>query len=337
MATTSQPEPAIEVHTGVESPTWSLNYIAEPPVKVVVGPAENAKSWYLPSGLLKSVSGYFRGCLNGNFAEAASGEVLLTKTDVRTFEYFLGWLLRRDELKTAPINDLEDTWILADRLLCEGLQNEAMDQVRARMHRANAIIQNPSPAVNNHRQKHADVTLRRLSRLSEMTNAGSELMKFWFANTAWNLTKHDTLFTNFTSSEDWKTFPDHLTKELFSEYHNCIVLGKDSASPAAPGGCSFHVHEGNKCDGSGGIKSDPDATQIVNSGDISSASAKRRKLSEVAVSDSGDPSTPTSTFTGFGGRGSGAVRGSIPRGGATPRAGSSSRGRGGFVPRGRGG
>jgi hypothetical protein len=302
------------------------------PIKVIVG-TETTKTWYLAPALLKSVSGYFRACLDGKFAEAASGEIVLKNDDTIMFEYFVAWLFA-SRIEGTIHGVGQRLWIFADRIMCEGLQNRAMDKART------SIRVDGQPHIRN-----PEALLQNLSELYEETTPGSQLRKFWLDMTAYSMTQDTDFSTKLTATEAFATLPDDLTKELFVTHTKYISLGKDAASPAVGPDCAYHTHAGPSCSSFRGrgvnvvmVRDVPLTREGDDTNSDDAAGAKKRKLSEAAVSSPSDPSTPTSTFTGFGGRGSGALRGGTPGGrGGIPRAGSRSLGRGGFVPRGRGG
>lgn len=63
-------------------------------IEVKVG-ANPAASFFLHKGALSFYSRYFRGAINGSFAEANSGIVNLSTEDPAVFKRFVAWLYTR--------------------------------------------------------------------------------------------------------------------------------------------------------------------------------------------------------------------------------------------------
>jgi hypothetical protein len=61
--------------------------VTRPIVKILVG--YDSSAFYVHKLLLCGKSEYFEKCLRGNFAEAATGEILLADTDTNTFKTFV--------------------------------------------------------------------------------------------------------------------------------------------------------------------------------------------------------------------------------------------------------
>ena len=92
------------------------------------------KDFKLHQGVLKFYSGYFRGALSGQFADATDGVVDLPTEDVKVFESFVGWLYTR-QLSNATgsdnsLHDLFELWMLANRREVPMLMNATIDAIR---------------------------------------------------------------------------------------------------------------------------------------------------------------------------------------------------------------
>lgn len=92
------------------------------------------KDFKLHQGVLKFCSGYFRGALNGQFAEVKDGMVELPTEDLTVFESFVGWLYTRQLPGAASadisLHDLFELWMLADRREVPMLMNTTLDAIR---------------------------------------------------------------------------------------------------------------------------------------------------------------------------------------------------------------
>ena len=106
-----------------------------PIVKVSVGDAK--ATFHLHSDLLCKKTSYFRGCLQGQFSESVTREVVMLETNPNAFQYFVKWLYTGD---LAPFTEsttydkdfhrMIDVYALGDELVCDGLKNRAVDMVQ---------------------------------------------------------------------------------------------------------------------------------------------------------------------------------------------------------------
>jgi hypothetical protein len=115
--------------------------VTGPIVKFLV--VQDKSAFFIYKSLLCDGSDYSQKCLQGNFAEAATGEALLADTSPDTFKTFVKWLYAGDvapflqtpsalsycdcNLRLDIMNHTVDTLVLGDRIVCTELQNRAID------------------------------------------------------------------------------------------------------------------------------------------------------------------------------------------------------------------
>ncbi|KPI40576.1 uncharacterized protein AB675_7464 [Cyphellophora attinorum] len=218
-------------------PVSKAGHFRETPVKVVVGPSNNSKTFYLAPTPLKATSPYFRACLSENFKEGAENLVNLPDIDVTTFESFIEWLFGGCEKhdKWYDVQHLVQLWILGDSIMCKGLQNTAIDIMRASC---------SSYPIHTTMMLH-----RSLSFIIEHTREGSVLFEYAIDSVAHALTQVEGPTLNeletLEGGKYWANLPDTVKVAILTRYYHYVQLGSAVPSPSSYGGCCYHVHDGN--------------------------------------------------------------------------------------------
>jgi hypothetical protein len=82
--------------------------------------------------MLQESSAYFRGCLSNSFTEALTNEITLADVHAETFALFVDWLANPSATMSALRPDhCMNLWLLGDRLLCDGIQDDSLSQLRS--------------------------------------------------------------------------------------------------------------------------------------------------------------------------------------------------------------
>jgi hypothetical protein len=214
-------------------------FSTEEPVKVVVGTGSEQTVHYLPPAALKAKSGFFRGCLSGPFKESEEKVITLSDIDPKTFAFFVEWLFSNKvwhvttkDSKTAEQDEMDkiDVWLLADRLLAEGLQNHCMDSIRHALAVQQWVYGGPKV-------------------LCGPSSTSSQLKAYYIEEMAWSMASCRN------DPDQWKVWLEELetifdkadgatSKKLFLAY-DAMKDKFDDGEPLQPaewGGCEFHVH-----------------------------------------------------------------------------------------------
>lgn len=98
-------------------------------IKVLVG--KEHKLYQIHKTLICSCCPYFQKCLDGNFEEGYTGEVVLEEEETSAFDNLVLWLY----CNLLPDDDLTEdavvhTHLLADKLCMEGVKNYVVDRKR---------------------------------------------------------------------------------------------------------------------------------------------------------------------------------------------------------------
>ena len=100
-------------------------------IEITVNGANGQATYNLHQSLLVEKSDYFAACLReDSFAEAAEMKVKLDDCDTRAFAYFVKFLYNGKLDASDHSTFMVDVYVLADRLLCMGLKNNAVDALR---------------------------------------------------------------------------------------------------------------------------------------------------------------------------------------------------------------
>jgi hypothetical protein len=228
-----------QAQTCTKPPVMIAADLQETPVKIVVGTGDEAVTYHLPPTPLMHASRYFRACLSHDFVERAEHIVNLRHADPAVFRFFVEWLLGIGKLdgKVLEISQLVGLWVLGDSIMCEGLQNQAMDTLRAR----NLFYTGGSWG-----NSAGKILFDRLASVVEHAGETSMLISYAMDKIAYAMVGGLKLRDLLKSDGYWAKLPDKITAELFLRYQHYVELGSKGEDPAKGGGCCYHVHDDDK-------------------------------------------------------------------------------------------
>ena len=215
--------------------TLSHRHTISPIVKVTVGKDGDEAVHHLHSSLLCTKSEYFRGCLRSGFAEAVTREVSLPDEDPTAFGYFVEWMYANDinPLRDLSVPDISGTLIdiyaLADRILCVGLKNRAVDLIQARDSGKRILVSN-------------------VMKIIRLSIDDCKLLQYSVKQLAWEMCYKETSYAEYISAEGWHDMivaDSKATTMLIQEVKYWQGKCRDlffEEEPATPSGCQWHVH-----------------------------------------------------------------------------------------------
>ncbi|KPI41171.1 uncharacterized protein AB675_8141 [Cyphellophora attinorum] len=217
-------------------PIIKAEHLRETPVKIVVGTGDKAATYHLPPTPLKVISPYFRACLSDEFSEGATNVVHLRDANPAVFHHFVAWLLRIHDLggnldRTKPLIGL---WILGDSIMCEDLQNRAMDVMRQLHLEYSGHDWHASAGC---------ILFAELASIVAHTCEGSELSSYAMDKIAHAMTRGLKLRELMKSGAYWARIPETVKTEIFLRYQHYVDLGSKDSDPAQGEGCRYHVHD----------------------------------------------------------------------------------------------
>lgn len=95
-----------------------------------IGSDQNQETFVVHKQLLVDKSEYFRAAIDNDFAENSANEFCLPEDDPNAFCIFIDWLYEGFLHQRHKSEELVDVWILADKLMCPNLQDEALDLLK---------------------------------------------------------------------------------------------------------------------------------------------------------------------------------------------------------------
>ena len=84
-------------------------------VRITVGCKDEEISWILPKSLLTHDSKFFNAALNGTFAEANSGSIIMPEDNPEAFRVFVQWLYIGD-IEIGDVDVWLEAWVLGDKI-----------------------------------------------------------------------------------------------------------------------------------------------------------------------------------------------------------------------------
>ena len=187
--------------------------------------------------MLCAKSEYFRACLKSGFSESATREVDLHGEDPNAFRYFVKWIYTGD-LAPFPVTKhmdvadmMIDVYVLGDSILCNGLQNRAMDMFQAACSYRHITVEIATKAVRSKASMSMlkDYTLKQLARDMFRTAIGYE---GYMAEEGWqDLIAADAAATSM------------LMRELLKWKAVDPMESSETDDPADEEGCRWHVHQ----------------------------------------------------------------------------------------------
>jgi hypothetical protein len=123
------------------TPALDTDFMLSPMITIVVSKKSKAGRFDAHTSLLKSESGFFRGCLVHNFVEAASGVIRFPEDRIDDFIYFLKWLYSGNlTVAPTPLEITKDSWpilfrrylrayVLGNKLICPRYQNAVVEKM----------------------------------------------------------------------------------------------------------------------------------------------------------------------------------------------------------------
>lgn len=187
---------------------------------IIVG--KEKKAYTLHKDLLCFYSDYFRAALNGNFKEATERKLELLDVDTSLFDAFQVWVYTRDLQGPDGHHEyfkfLVDMWVLGDQHQIPLLQNQAMNEIFAKVKKSKLFSLPVVPVVY------------------AKTMAGSPLRKAAIEIVAWNM-----------HFKEWSPSTMGWTVECMSDLVLALHvarLNKEVTYPCLPkrDTCFFHVH-----------------------------------------------------------------------------------------------
>lgn len=101
-------------------------------VTVRVGSGDELQTFYLHASLLEKHAAYFSALLNQDQPEVNNTTILLPKDNPRAFQVFVDWVYNKGKLdeRRHMSDDLVEVWVLANKLGCPRLQDQAMTMLK---------------------------------------------------------------------------------------------------------------------------------------------------------------------------------------------------------------
>lgn len=100
-------------------------------MRVRVGKDNHRETHKLHKNLLQEKSEYFRAACGGSFIESATNEINLPEDDPIGFRCFADWVYTGRLTNDYAYDDLVRGWIVADKLMCQDLQNQIIDNLQS--------------------------------------------------------------------------------------------------------------------------------------------------------------------------------------------------------------
>ena len=202
-----------------------------PIVTVIVGQGQGQKTFYLPETLLRAKSPYFKTCLWSRFIEAASRAVSLPDDNPAALACFITWLYVGQLSVNDIFDDVLQTYVLADKLMCLDLKNEAVDALLILDCRTNLEDLRILAEAGFTESKMMDYLLSQVARFVG-----------WENEDQWGPCKYlhyEPKFHQFL--DDWPEIKARW--EYLSEISMMLKQAGGSFWPEMDEGCRYHEHE----------------------------------------------------------------------------------------------
>ena len=184
--------------------------------------------YYLHPGLLRAKSGFFRGCLSGQYVESSANEITLPEDNDGAFGIFVDWVYSgKVAIDSGPLG----TWkvilnaiILADKHICPELQNLLMDKLQDWFTKNEA---SPEDIIH----------------LIKYDQQSSMVMRYLLKQLAYDLVKSGTVTDKSGRWIDLLTLDGNITKQLLEAVLE-VKNAEGRSDPSNESHCLWHTHEG---------------------------------------------------------------------------------------------